>query len=184
MSILLTLIHIVVCLILIVVILIQGGRGQGLTGPSFVSGNVQSLFGTRAADFLTKATSISAVVFLFSCIGLNILESRKSRSLLEATRTQQSPVDIDAIKKALEKVKSEQLAKVSETTTSGGEGAASAVSETAGASDTLTATAGEVLKGLAETSVPEGEAAPGVPEAQSPVPQSTDQAPAPAESGN
>ena len=40
--------HVICCFLLIVVILIQGGRGQGLTGPSFASGNVQSLFGTRA----------------------------------------------------------------------------------------------------------------------------------------
>ena len=106
-GIILTMIHIAVCFMLIVVILIQGGRGQGLTGPSFVSGNVQSLLGTRAADFLTKATTISAIFFLFTCLGLNILETRKSKSLL-AGAGQMAPVDIDAVKKALEKVKAEQ----------------------------------------------------------------------------
>ena len=105
MIIFITIIHIIVCLILVFVILVQGGRGQGITGPSFGSGNVQSLFGTRAADFLTKATSVSAICFLFTCIGLNIIESRKSRSLLETSRKQSAPVDIDAIKKALEKIK-------------------------------------------------------------------------------
>ena len=107
MMILLISVHVLVCLILILVILLQAGRGQGLTGPSFASGNVQSLFGTRAADFLTKATSVAAVCFLFTCIGLDILEAQKSRSLLQTTR-QQAPLDMDQIKKALEKVKSEQ----------------------------------------------------------------------------
>ncbi len=106
-GILVTFIHIVVCFVLIVVILIQGGRGQGLTGPSFASGNVQSLLGTRAADFLTKATTISAIFFLFTCIGLNIIETRKSKSLLEGSKSM-APVDIDAVKKALEQVKAEQ----------------------------------------------------------------------------
>lgn len=99
-----TIIHVLVCLILILVILLQAGRGQGLTGPSFGSGNVQSLFGTGAADFLTKATSVAAICFLFTSIGLNFLEVRKSKSLLEFSK-KSSQVDMDAIKKALEKVK-------------------------------------------------------------------------------
>lgn len=102
-----TTLHILVCFVLIFVILVQGGRGQGMTGAQFGSGNVQSLFGTRAADFLTKATSVSAICFLFTCIGLNIIEARKSKSLLEASRPT-APVDVEAIKKALEKVKEGQ----------------------------------------------------------------------------
>ena len=104
MTLFITIIHIIVCLVLILVILVQGGRGQGITGPSFGSGNVQSLFGTRAGDFLTKATSISAICFLFTCIGLNMIEARKSKSLMESSRPK-APIDIDAIKKALEKIK-------------------------------------------------------------------------------
>lgn len=107
MTIVLTILHIVVCFVLIIVILVQGGRGQGLSGPSFSSGNVQSLFGTQAADFLTKATSVSAICFLFTCIGLNFVEARKSKSLLAGSR-QTAPVDIEAVKKALEKIKAEQ----------------------------------------------------------------------------
>ena len=81
-------IHIIVCLVLIVVILLQAGRGQGLTGASFGGGNVQSLLGTKASSFLTKATSICAILFLFTCIGLNVLEVRKSRSLYHAPQDQ------------------------------------------------------------------------------------------------
>ncbi|HNX69406.1 MAG TPA: preprotein translocase subunit SecG [Candidatus Omnitrophota bacterium] len=99
-------IHIIVCLVLIVVILLQAGRGQGLTGASF-GGNVQSLFGTKASSFLTKATSICAVLFLFTCIGLNVLEVRKSRSLFQAPKDQ-APLDVNQIKKALEKIKQSQ----------------------------------------------------------------------------
>lgn len=111
MTIFLTLIHVLVCFVLIVVILVQGGRGQGLTGSSFSSGNVQSLLGTQAADFLTKATTVSAILFLFTCIGLNLVESKKSRSVLGNTR-ETAPVDIDAVKKALAKVGSEKTADV------------------------------------------------------------------------
>ncbi len=107
MTIFLTLIHVIVCFILILVILLQAGRGQGLTGGGFGSGNVQSLFGTRAADFLTKATSVAAICFLFTCIGLNVLETQRSRSLFD-TRRQSAPVDMETIKKALEKVKAQK----------------------------------------------------------------------------
>jgi len=100
-------IHVIACLILIVVILLQAGRGQGLTGSSFSSGSVQSIFGTRAADFLTKATTVAAVLFLFTCIGLDILETRKSRSLFEEKRPA-APVDMEQIQKVLEKIKAEQ----------------------------------------------------------------------------
>ena len=107
MTALLIILHVIVCLILIFVILVQGGRGQGLTGPTFASGNVQSLFGTRAADFLTKATSVAAICFIFTCIGLNFVETQKSRSLMGRTG-KRAPVDMETIKKILEKVKKEK----------------------------------------------------------------------------
>lgn len=103
----LTILHVIVCFVLIIVILIQGGRGQGLTGPSFSSGNVQSLFGTQAADFLTKATTVSAICFLLTCLALNIFEAQKGKSLLAGAR-QSAPVDVDAVKKALDKVAAEK----------------------------------------------------------------------------
>ncbi len=106
MTILVVILHVICCLLLIGVILLQGGRGQGLTGPTFGSGNVQSLFGTRAGDFLTKATSIAAICFLFTCIGLNWIEVQKSRSLLEGPR-KVAPLDVEQVKKALEKIKAE-----------------------------------------------------------------------------
>src|SRR5512144_283943 len=103
MNLLVVCIHVVVCLVLIIVILLQAGRGQGLTGASF-GGNVQSLLGTKASSFLTKATSVCAILFLFTCIGLNVLEIQKSRSLFR-TPSGQTPLDVEQIKKALEKVK-------------------------------------------------------------------------------
>lgn len=107
MILLLTIVHVIICLVLILVILLQAGRGQGLSGPSFGSGNVQSLFGTGAGDFLTKATSVCAILFLFTSIGLGYMESRKSRTLMNFSKGQNAPIDVDAIKKALERVKQE-----------------------------------------------------------------------------
>ena len=104
MQILLVIVHVVICFILIAVILLQAGKGQGLAGASFSAGNVQSLFGTRAADFLTKATTVSAILFLFTCIGLDILETQRSKSLFERKRPA-VPMDVQQIQKVLEKIK-------------------------------------------------------------------------------
>ena|SRR3989338_5055374 len=107
MSIFLTILHVVVCLVLILVILLQAGRGQGLASASFGSGNVQSLFGTRAADFLTKATTVSAICFILTSIGLDFLEVKKSKSLMEISQ-RSAPINLEQIKQALEKVKAEK----------------------------------------------------------------------------
>ena len=107
MSLFLTIVHVIVCFVLILVILLQAGRGQGLSGPAFASGNVQSLFGTGAADFLTKATTVSAICFLFTSIGLGYVETHRSKSLLKFNQ-QASQMDLDSIKKALERVKNEE----------------------------------------------------------------------------
>ncbi|MDA9101086.1 preprotein translocase subunit SecG [Omnitrophica bacterium] len=106
MSAFLTVIHVIVCFTLIAVILLQAGKGQGLGGASFGGGNVQSVFGTRAADFMTKATTVAAICFLLTSIGLDVLEVKKSKSLLDFSR-KESSIDMDTIQKALETVKAE-----------------------------------------------------------------------------
>lgn len=109
MNLLLIGVHVIVCFVLIIVILLQAGRGQGLTGSNF-GGNVQSLLGTKASSFLTKATSICAILFLFTCIGLNLIEIQKSRSLYQAPQSK-VPLDVNQIKKALEKIQKSEAAK-------------------------------------------------------------------------
>lgn len=107
MNILLVVLHVAICFILIAVILLQAGRGQGLASSSLSGGGVESLLGTRTADFLTKATTVSAILFLFTCIGLDILESQRSRSLFESKQPA-APVDVQQIQKVLEKIKAEE----------------------------------------------------------------------------
>lgn len=133
-------VHIFVCFVLIIVILLQGGRGQGLTGASF-GGNVQSLLGTKASSFLTKATSVCAVLFLFTCIGLNLMEVHRSHSLFQAPRDK-TPLDVNQIRKALEKLKKTEASKATATpTTTAAVRATTAVPTATAAAKTATAAA-------------------------------------------
>lgn len=100
MVILIVVLHVIVSLFLIGVILLQAGRGQGLSWGVF-GGSPQSILGTKTASFLSRVTTICAVLFLFTCIILNIIETRKSRSLIGAGQPV-SQIDFSKIKKALE----------------------------------------------------------------------------------
>jgi preprotein translocase subunit SecG len=72
-------IHVIVCALLIVIILIQRGRGSGLV-ESF--SGVESMFGTKTNTFLTRTTTVLSTLFLLTCLTLAILSARQSRSLM------------------------------------------------------------------------------------------------------
>ncbi|MBI4358886.1 MAG: preprotein translocase subunit SecG [Candidatus Omnitrophica bacterium] len=100
MIIVIVILHVIVCLFLILVILLQAGRGQGLSWGVF-GGTPQSILGTRTASFLSRVTTACAVIFLFTCIALNIIETRKSRSLFAPAKPA-TQLDFAKIKEALE----------------------------------------------------------------------------------
>lgn len=78
-------VHVIACFILIAAILLQSGRGGGLSGL-FGQGSSQTIFGTRASTFLTRATTAAAIIFLLTCISLTIFSSRKLRSLMSGVK--------------------------------------------------------------------------------------------------
>ncbi len=82
-------IHIVVCILLIIVILIQAGRGGGLVEG--FSG-VESMFGTRTNVFLTRFTTTLAILFFISCVGLALMSAHRSRSLMRSVKPQPAAV--------------------------------------------------------------------------------------------
>ena len=77
-------VHIFVCFVLIAVILLQAGRGGGLTEA--FGGAAQSMFGTRGAAYLTRATSACAVIFMLTSLGLAFLSAQRGHSLMEGAR--------------------------------------------------------------------------------------------------
>ncbi len=69
-------VHVIVCVVLIVLVLLQSGR-EGM-GVIFGGGN-SSTFGTGGAgDFLTKFTAILAVIFLATSLTYNVVISDPS----------------------------------------------------------------------------------------------------------
>ena len=66
MVILITVIHVIVCLILVVVVLLQSGKAADLAG-AFGGMGSQTVFGPRgSATVLSKATTISAILFMLT----------------------------------------------------------------------------------------------------------------------
>jgi preprotein translocase subunit SecG len=86
MSILISIVHIIVCLILILVVLLQSGKGADLAG-AFGGGGSQTAFGARGtATFLTKLTTGAAIVFMITSLSLSLINSKgKGSSLMQST---------------------------------------------------------------------------------------------------
>ncbi|MBL7152043.1 MAG: preprotein translocase subunit SecG [Candidatus Omnitrophica bacterium] len=81
-------IHVIVCIGLIALVLIQRGRGGGLV-ESFAG--VESMFGTKTSAFLTRMTTILSIIFFISCLTLAILAVRQSRSLMKDVKEEVTP---------------------------------------------------------------------------------------------
>ena len=85
--------HAVVSLLLLVIILMQSGRGGGLT-ESFAS--AESMFGAKTNEFMIKATTVFASLFLVTCLGLAVVSSQKGKSLMSSKVASQAPVTQEA----------------------------------------------------------------------------------------
>ena len=78
-------IHVIICALLITIILIQAGRGGGLVEG--FSG-VESMFGPKTSNFLTRMTSTLSTLFFITCISLAFLSARQSKSLMAGIKIQ------------------------------------------------------------------------------------------------
>jgi preprotein translocase subunit SecG len=80
--------HVLVCLLLIFVIMLQSGNAADLAG-AFGGAGSQTAFGPRgAATFLTKATTWCAIVFMMSSLALSLKRApttAQGSSILEQT---------------------------------------------------------------------------------------------------
>ena len=84
MNILITIIHVVMCIVLILVVLLQAGKGANM-GAAF-GGSSQTLFGsTGPGTFLGKMTAGVAVVFMLTSLMLSYTAYRKPSSLMDSS---------------------------------------------------------------------------------------------------
>jgi preprotein translocase subunit SecG len=75
MTVLITIVHVIVCLFLIIVVLLQSGKA-GDIAAAFGGQGSQTAFGPRgAATALSKATTWSAIIFMVTSITLSIIAS-------------------------------------------------------------------------------------------------------------
>jgi preprotein translocase subunit SecG len=89
-------VHVLVCLFLIGVVLLQQGRSADLAG-AFGGQGSQTAFGPRAAaNVLTRLTTWSAVIFMVTSISLTVLYVRSSGSHSVLHGTTSAPVSAPA----------------------------------------------------------------------------------------
>jgi preprotein translocase subunit SecG len=73
-------IHVLICVVLIIVVLLQAGRGSTM-GLSIGGGASQTVFGsTGGKNFFARLTTGLAIVFMVTSIVLSILSSRTARN--------------------------------------------------------------------------------------------------------
>jgi preprotein translocase subunit SecG len=94
MYILTLIVHVIVCIFLIIVVLLQSGKAADLAG-AFGGMGSQTAFGPRgSATLLSKATTISAVLFMVTSMSLSILATRNAglgTTVLEDTQQKKAP---------------------------------------------------------------------------------------------
>jgi preprotein translocase subunit SecG len=98
MSSLIIVVHIIVAVALILIVLLQTGKGADM-GAAFGGGSSQTLFGGGGAStFLSRLTTVAAIIFMLTSLGLAYLSShRTGRSIMSritvpaAEQTEQAP---------------------------------------------------------------------------------------------
>ncbi len=94
------LVHVIVCIFLIIVILLQSGKAADLAG-AFGGMGSQTAFGPRgSATLLSKATTISAVLFMITSMALSIMATRNAglgATVLEDKSTTGTPAPAKSV---------------------------------------------------------------------------------------
>lgn len=92
MTVLLVIIHVLISIFLILVVLVQQGKGADLAG-AFGGGGSQTAFGARGATtLLHKLTTGFFIAFVVTSLSLAILEARPRSSVMSGTPSAPAPV--------------------------------------------------------------------------------------------
>ncbi len=89
---LVVLIHILVCFALILIVLLQAGKGAEM-GAAF-GGASQTLFGSAGAmGFLSKLTAVAAAIFMVTSLLLTFSSTRKASTVLKEKPVSSTPAE-------------------------------------------------------------------------------------------
>ncbi len=82
METLVTVIHVISCILLVLVVLLQSGKGAEIS--TSLGGSSQTIFGSAGGgNFFTRLTEVLAALFMITSLGLTYLSSQSQRSLFE-----------------------------------------------------------------------------------------------------
>jgi len=99
-QILITILHVAVCVILILVVLLQAGKGANM-GAVF-GGSSQTIFGSSGpGTFLGKMTTVVAAVFMITSLALSYSATHKASSVMEKAAPQAQQQTVPAEKAPL-----------------------------------------------------------------------------------
>ena len=94
MTIILTIIHVIVCFFLVIVVLLQSGKAADLAG-AFGGMGSQTAFGPRgSATVLSRATTVAAALFMVTSLSLAILATRHAASTSGSVLEQQKAAPV------------------------------------------------------------------------------------------
>jgi preprotein translocase subunit SecG len=98
MDTLLTIVHVLVCLFLVGIVLLQHGKGADI-GATF-GGSSQSLFGTEGPlPLLNKITTAVAIIFMLTSVSLAYISSQSSTSsVMSGVSTSTPAIPAEAVK--------------------------------------------------------------------------------------
>ena len=115
MVIFITILHVIMCLILVAIVLLQTGKGANM-GAAFGGASNTIFGGAGPASFLNRVTTIAAVMFMLTSFTLAILSSRgrSSSKVLDAAPVQQTQPVTETATPVTEEQQESESAPVSE----------------------------------------------------------------------
>lgn len=87
-------VHVIVSILLMVVVLMQSGRGGGLT-QAFAA--AETVFGPKTNSLLVRTTTVLGIIFLMTSLSLAYLSAQKDKSLLMNDTVKEQTLDAEKL---------------------------------------------------------------------------------------